>query len=140
MSVSDASRFHAALFDSAKDWNFSEVKYTEIFLENQISMNDLTHFNEYLFVKMSTYNNMETTREKFNILANYSSLRPFICLCSKGLLHRRFQVEVFEEFFKELVGFFPVETEEADFKFFKVTPALDVLVVEVVVYAAVSSQ
>ena len=49
-------------------------------------------------------------------------------------------MEVFEKFLKELVGFFPVETEEADFKFFKVTPALDVLVVEVVVYAAVSSQ
>jgi hypothetical protein len=46
MSVSDASRFYAALFDSTNDWNFSEVKYTEIFLEDQISMNDLTHFNE----------------------------------------------------------------------------------------------
>jgi hypothetical protein len=49
-------------------------------------------------------------------------------------------VEVFEKLFKEMVSFFPVETEETNFKFFKVTPALDVLVVEVVVYAAVSSQ
>jgi hypothetical protein len=49
-------------------------------------------------------------------------------------------VEVFEKYFKELVGFFPLKTKEADFKFFEVTPAFDVLVVEVVVYAAISSQ
>ena len=52
---------------------------------------------------------METTREKFNILANYSSLRPFICLCSKGLLHRMFQVEVFGKGNEQVFGFGPVK-------------------------------
>lgn len=61
---------------------------------------------------MSACNNMETPREKFNILTNYFSLRPFICLCSKGLLHRRLQMEVLSEGGKQEVGFVSAEIEE----------------------------
>lgn len=49
-------------------------------------------------------------------------------------------MEMFNELFKKLVSLFAVEVEEADCKVLKVTPTFNVLVVEVVVYAAVSSQ
>ena len=49
-------------------------------------------------------------------------------------------MEMFDEFFKELVGFFSVKSEEGYFEFFEVTPAFNVFVVKVVVYPVVSSQ
>ena len=45
-----------------------------------------------------------------------------------------------DEFFKELVGLIFVKSKEGYFKFFKVPPAFNVLVEEIVVYPVVSSQ
>ncbi len=47
---------------------------------------------------------------------------------------------MFDEFFKELVGFFSAKSEEGYFEFFEVPTAFNVLVVEIVVYLVVSSQ
>ena len=82
---------------------------------------------------MSACNNMETPREKFNILANYFSLRPFICLCSKGLLHGRFQVEVFGKGNEQVFGFGPVKIEEGQFSLIVAQHGLDIFVAEIVV-------
>lgn len=82
---------------------------------------------------MSTYNNMETPREKFNILANSFSLRPFICLCSKGLLHGRLQMEVFGEGNEQVFGSGPVKVEEGQFSLIVAQHGLDIFVAEIVV-------
>ncbi len=50
------------------------------------------------------------------------------------------QVEMFDEFFKELVSFIFVKSKEGHFKCFEITPAFNVFVVEIVVYTFVSSQ
>jgi hypothetical protein len=47
---------------------------------------------------------------------------------------------MFDEFFKELVGFIFVKSKEGYFEFFKVPPAFNVFVVEIVVYTVVSFQ
>ena len=47
---------------------------------------------------------------------------------------------MFDEFFKELVGFVFVKSKEGHLKIFEISPAFNVFVVEVVVYPVVSSQ
>lgn len=45
---------------------------------------------------------------------------------------------MFDEFFKELIGFIFVKSEEGYLKLFEITPAFNVFVVEIVVYTVVS--
>ena len=47
---------------------------------------------------------------------------------------------MFDEFFKELVGFIFVKSKEGYFEFFEVPPAFNVFVVKIVVYPVVSFQ
>ena len=47
---------------------------------------------------------------------------------------------MFDEFFKELVGFIFVKSKEGHLKIFEISPAFNVFVVEIVVYTVVSSQ
>ena len=56
------------------------------------------------------------------------------------LLQNWCQVEMFDEFFKELVGLIFVKSKEGYFEFFEIPPAFNVFVVEIVVYPVVSSQ
>jgi len=72
------------------------------------------------------------------------AIRPISSGCNQlgreRLLQNWCQVEMFDEFFKELVSLIFVKPKEGYFKLFEVSPAFNVLVVEIVVYPVVSSQ
>ena len=72
------------------------------------------------------------------------AIRPISSGCNQlgceGSLRNWSQVEMFDEFFKELVGLIFVKPKEGYFEFFEVPPAFNVFVVKVVVYPVISSQ
>ena len=80
---------------------------------------------------------VRVTDERFNLKANRSQSHGITRLGGEGTVRRGNQVEVLDKSLQERIGLFARQVKETDREVLEVSPTLDVLVVQVVVYAVV---